>query len=189
MGSMNVTLSWDLVVIVFFGVIMSYSFIIGKHESVKIIVFTYIAIVAGLATGNVLTRLSANSQPLLSSFGLVLNITVLDSTKLLIFIGTIILLAIRGGFDVAYGNDDSGITNTILTGLFGFVTAGLLLTTLLTFVAGGQLLSPALSTAPNLAPILAQSQLMQAMVLYQDLWFVLPAALLVTVGIVSGSKE
>ncbi len=187
---MNLTLSWDLFVIVFFGLVMSYSFIIGKHESVKIIVFTYIAIVAGLATGDILQQLSANSQPLLSSFGLVLDITVLDSTKLIIFIGTIILLAIRGGFDVEYGNDDNSVVNTVLTGVFGFATAGLLLTTLLTFVAGKHLLDPALGSAPNLAPILAQSTFMQAMVLYQSLWFALPAALLIAVGLVSnGGKE
>jgi hypothetical protein len=186
---MSFSLSWDLVVIAFFGVVMTYSFIIGKHEAVKIIVFTYIAIVAGLAAGNVLERLSSTSEPFLASIGLALNITVLDTTKILVFIGTIILLAVRGGFDVSYGNDENSFTNAVLTGLFGFATAGLLLTTLFTFAGGGQLLDPTLAAAPNLSPIMVQSRFVEAMVLYQDLWFVLPAMLLVTVGIVSNPKE
>lgn len=186
---MDLTLSWDLFVIVFFGIVMSYSFIIGKHESVKIIVFTYIAIVAGMAAGNIMEQLSSNSQPLLSSFGLSIDITILDSTKLIIFIATIILLAIRGGFEVEYGNDDNGIVNTVLTGVFGFATAGLLLTTLLTFIAGAQLLDLGLAQTAIFSPIIKQSNLMQIMILYQNIWFVLPAVLLIGVGVVSNGGK
>ncbi len=188
--NMDLTLSWDLFVIVFFGIVMSYSFIIGKHEAVKIIVFTYIAIVAGMAAGNLLEQLSDNSASLLSSFGLSIDISILDSTKLVIFIATIILLAIRGGFDVEYGNDDNNLVNTVLTGVFGFATAGLLLTTLITFIAGAPLLDTQLAQAAILSPVIKQSNLMQIMILYQNLWFVLPALLLIGVGVVSnGGKE
>jgi len=188
--AMDLTLSWDLFVIVFFGIVMSYSFIIGKHEAVKIIVFTYIAIVAGMAAGNLLEQLSDSSASLLSSFGLSIDISILDSTKLVIFIATIILLAIRGGFDVEYGNDDNNLVNTVLTGVFGFATAGLLLTTLITFIAGAPLLDAQLAQAAILSPIIQQSNLMQIMILYQNLWFVLPALLLIGVGIVSnGGRE
>ena len=172
-------------VIVFFGLVISYSFIIGKHESVKIIVFTYIAIVTGQAMGNMIQRLSYNSEPLLSSFGLTVDITILDSTKMIIFIATIILLAIRGGFDVKYNNESNQITNTILTGAFGFATAGLLLSTLLNFVAGTPLLESGITQSNSLTPIVEQSKLVFTMVHYQDLWFCLPAILLVTVGIAS----
>ena len=182
---MDLTLSWDLFVIVFFGLVISYSFIIGKHESVKIIVFTYIAIVAGQAAGNIIEDLSNNSQTLITSFGLTLDITMLDSTKLIIFIATIILLAIRGGFEVEYSNESSNITNILLTGIFGFATAGLLLTTLLTFVTGAPLLEVTLSESTVLTPLFQESKLMQAMIMYQDLWFCLPALLLIGVGIVS----
>lgn len=188
--NMDLTLSWDLFVIVFFGIVMSYSFIIGKHEAVKIIVFTYIAIVAGMAAGNLLEQLSDNSASLLSSFGLSIDISILDSTKLVIFIATIILLAIRGGFDVEYGNDDNNLVNTVLTGVFGFATAGLLLTTLITFIAGAPLLDTQLAQAAILSPVIKQSNMMQIMILYQNLWFVLPALLLIGVGVVSnGGKE
>jgi len=182
---MDLTLSWDLFVIVFFGVVMSYSFIIGKHESVKIIFFTYVAIVTGQGLGNILEQLSANSGPLLSSIGLTVNITVLDSTKLIIFIATIVLLSIKGGFSVQYTNEGGGLTNTLLTGIFGFATAGLLLSTLLTFVAGAPLLDASIAQAAAISPIVQQSNLMQIMVVWQDLWFSLPALLLIGVGLIS----
>ena len=48
---MNVTLTWDLFIIVFFAVIITYSFIIGRREAIKIIIATYIAIVAVQGSG------------------------------------------------------------------------------------------------------------------------------------------
>lgn len=185
---MDLTLSWDLFVIIFFGIVISYSFIIGKHESVKIIVFTYIAIVAGQAAGNILQDATLSSSPLLKSIGLSIDITVLGGTKLFIFVATIILLAIRGGFDVAYGKESNTVANSVLTGLFGFATAGLLLSTLLTFVAGVPILDPSLATTEALLPILGKSKLLEAIVVYQDLWYVFPALLLICVGIVSNSE-
>ena len=164
---------------------MSYSFIIGKHESVKIIVFTYIAIVAGQGLGNIIEKFSLNSQPLLTSIGLSLDITVLDSTKLIIFVAVIILLSIKGGFTVSYGTESGGLTDTILTGVFGFATGGLLLSTLLTFVAGAPLLDASIVEAAVISPILKESNLMQIMVVWQDLWFSLPALLLIGLGLVS----
>ena len=85
---MELTLSWDLFVIVFFAVVITYSFIIGKHESVKIIIATYIAIVAAQGMGNLLERLSGESEPLFSMVGLTLDIQLLATTKLVLFIMT-----------------------------------------------------------------------------------------------------
>jgi len=99
---MQLTLSWDLFVIVFFAVVITYSFIIGKHESVKIIISTYIAIVAAQGMGNLIERLSTESQPLFSMVGLTLDIQLLATTKLILFILTIIFLAVRGGFEIDY---------------------------------------------------------------------------------------
>ena len=185
---MDLTLSWDLFVLVFFGIIIAYSYIIGKHESVKIIVFTYIAIVAGQGAGNIIAELSKQSQPFLASFGLTVDITIFGSTKLLIFVATIVFLSVRGGFDVTYNNEAGLLVNIILTGMYGFVTAGLLLTTLLTFVSGSPLLDANLAQSPALRDIVVQSELMQLMVLHQDVWFSLPALLLIGVGIVSNKE-
>lgn len=182
---MQITLSWDLFVIVFFALVCAYSFIIGKHQSIKIIVATYIAIVSGQAIGNMLEHLTEGGQPFLSSFGLSVNLTVLSGTKLFIFVAVIILLAVRGGLEINYSNEASRSADLLLTGVFGFATAGLLLSTLLTFIADAPLLETTTRTAASLSPIVQESRLMQIMLVYQELWFSLPALLLIGVGMLS----
>ncbi|PIR49957.1 hypothetical protein COU79_02005, partial [Candidatus Peregrinibacteria bacterium CG10_big_fil_rev_8_21_14_0_10_54_7] len=186
---MQLTLSWDLFVIVFFAVVITYSFIIGKHESVKIIISTYIAIVAAQGMGNLIERLSTESQPLFSMVGLTLDIQLLATTKLILFILTIIFLAVRGGFEIDYQKDGNTIVDIAMTALFGFVTAGLMLSTLMTFVADAPLLDKNIAQSPFIATIIAHSRLMELMVLYQDLWFALPAIILLVIGFMSSQKE
>ncbi|MDA1208638.1 MAG: hypothetical protein O2904_01240 [bacterium] len=185
---MSLTLSWDLFVIVFFAIVITYSFIIGKHESVKIIISTYIAIVAAQAVGNLMQRLSGESQPFLSTVGITVDITLLATTKLLLFVATIVLLAVRGGFEVEYKTEGGGVGDTALTGLFGFVTAGLLMSTLMTFVADVPLLDKNIALTPNIALITAQSDLMKNMITYQDVWFALPAIILLIIGFTHGEE-
>ena len=186
---MQLTLSWDLFVIVFFAVVITYSFIIGKHESVKIIISTYIAIVAAQGMGNLVERLSADSQPLFSMVGITLDIQLLATTKLVLFIVTIIFLAVRGGFEIEYQKVGNTLVDIAMTALFGFVTAGLMLSTLMTFVADAPLLDKNIAQSPFIATIITHSRLMEFMVLYQDLWFALPAIILLVIGFMNSQKE
>ena len=185
---MDILLTWDLFVIVFFGIVMSYSFIIGKHESIKIIVFTYIAIVAGQGLGNMFQQLSSITEPYLLNLGLSVDVKILGSTKLFIFIATIILLASRGGFEVHYTKESSSVANALLTACFGFAKAGLLLSTVLTFIAAAPLLDAGLAQAAALSPIVQGSRLMEIMIVYQNLWFSFPALLLIGVGLMSNKQ-
>ncbi|PIR53488.1 hypothetical protein COU76_00870 [Candidatus Peregrinibacteria bacterium CG10_big_fil_rev_8_21_14_0_10_49_10] len=185
---MNLTLSWDLFVIVFFAVVVTYSFIIGKHESVKIIISTYIAIVAAQGMGNLIQRLTMESQPMLGMVGVTINIQLVAATKLILFIVTIVFLAIRGGFEIEYQKEVGSTMDVIMTALFGFVTAGLMLSTLMTFVADAPLLDKNIGTSPFVSSIVQHSTLMQLMVLYQDLWFALPAIILIAIGFMSSDS-
>lgn len=189
LSSMEIALTWDLFVIVFFAIIIAYSFIVGKHESVKIIIATYIAIVAVQGIGNILERISGESEPVLNVLGVSLDITLLSTTKLLLFVITIIFLAVRGGMEIEYANETGTFLNTFLTGLFGFATAGLLLSTLLTYTAGLPLLSSTLTESPTISPLLSQSILLATMIKNQDLWFSLPAILLIVVGFIGHGTE
>ncbi|MCK5018872.1 MAG: hypothetical protein KAS32_17550 [Candidatus Peribacteraceae bacterium] len=186
---MSLTLSWDLLVIVFFAIVVTYSFIIGKHESVKIIIATYIAIVAALGLGNLLERLSSDSAPIFQMVGLTMDLSVLSTTKLILFIATIIFLAIRGGFDIEYSRDNGTLIDTLSTGVFGFVTAGLMLTTLLTFAADAPLLDKGLSSREPLLGIMQNSELMRIIIENQDVWFALPAIILIGFGFFNTENE
>src|SRR3989344_1564284 len=186
---MELALTWDLFVIVFFAIITAYSFIVGKHESIKIIIAIYIAVLTVQGIGNVLLRLTSDSTPIFNVVGISVDPTLLATIKLLLFIVAIIFLVVRGGFEIRYTRETGNVLNTILTGLFGFATAGLLLSTLLTFIASAPLLSSTLAATPSLSPLIAQSKLLEVMVINQDLWFSLPALLLVAAGFIGQIEE
>ena len=168
----------------FFALVVTYSFIIGMHEAIKIVIATYIAIVAVQGIGNLVEQASGRSEPILSVLGMSVDISVLASVKLVLFVGAIIFLAIKGGFDVEYNKDTGGLTGTVLTGIFGFATAGLLLSTLLTFVADAPLLDSAMAQTESVAALAEQSNLMEIMILNQNIWFAAPAILLIAVGFI-----
>jgi hypothetical protein len=184
---MSLTLSWDLFIIVFFALVVTYSFIIGKKESVKIILSCYVAIVAVQGVGNFAQRIFgfSESQAMLSSFGIPLDTSVTSILKLLLFITIIVCLAVRAGFHVQYAREGSIAMNLGITALSGFATAGLLLATLLTYIAGAPLLDMHITATPGLAAILKESTLMQLMIDNLDLWFTLPAGVLIAAGFVS----
>ncbi len=184
---MNLTLSWDLFIVVFFALVITYSFIIGKKEAMKIILSSYIAIVAVQGIGNFTQRLLGfgETQSMLGSLGIPFDATMTSILKLVLFIVVIVFLAVKAGLHVQYGNSGSTVTNIAFTALSGFATAGLLLATLLTFIVGAPLMGMQVTATPGLDAILQQSMLMQIMIQNLDLWFVLPAAVLIGAGVAS----
>jgi len=186
---MQIALSWDLIVIIFFAVIVAYSFIVGKDESVKIIISSYISIVAIQAIGNLLSLLSSQSTSIMELLGFGLSADIISIIKLILFVAMIIFLAIRGGFEMDYEQEVGGMWEPVITAAFGFATAGLLLTALLTYIAAKPLLDFSLASAPLLQPLLVGSSLVQIMVTYQNLWFSIPAILLLVVGFISSRQK
>jgi hypothetical protein len=182
---MEVALTWDLLVIVFFAVIVAYSFIVGKDESVKIIIASYISIISVQAIGNLLMLLNGEGQSIMDMLGFGLDMDIISTIKLILFVAMIIFLSIKGGFEMEYAKDVGGMWDPLITGAFGFATSGLLLSALLTYIAAKPLLDETLAYAPLLQPILSGSTLMQIMVDYQNVWFCLPALLLLTIGFMS----
>jgi hypothetical protein len=182
---MEISLTWDLLVIVFFAVIVAYSFIVGKDESVKIIIASYISIVAVQAIGNLLWLLTNHSQSVMDMLGFALDGNIISIIKLILFVAMIIFLAIKGGFEMQYAKELDGVWDPVVTGAFGFATSGLILSALLTFVAAKPILDDTLGNAPLLQPLLTGSTLVQIMVDYQNLWFCLPALLLLAVGFIT----
>lgn len=189
MAAMEITLSWDLMVIVFFAVVIAYSFIVGKDESIKIVIASYISILAVQGIGNILQMFFQNAGSMTGILGAEVSNNAISVVKLLIFVAMIIFLAIRGGFEMENSGSLGGILEPVITAAFGIATAGLLLTALLTFIAARPLLDLTLINAPLLAPLLQQSTLVQWMVLYQHVWFSLPAILLVVIGFLSNRGE
>ncbi len=183
---MTLVLSWDLLLIVVIALVIAYSFIVGKEESVKIILSTYVAAVAVQGIGNILQKLIGSSQDMLGTLGLLPQDSWISTFKLGLFVVAVVFLAVRAGFDIRYTRTTQGWQDAVMTGLIGFANASLLLATLVAFVAGKTILDPMLPYAPALQPIMEQSALVWALVQYQDLWFALPAFLLLGAGFMEG---
>lgn len=186
MSSMDLTLSWDLFIAFFFSVVTAYSFIIGKHQTLTILIAVYIGILATQGLGNIFVKFSGEAEPVYRIFkvlGVTLNLSTISIAKLILFMVSIIAIALKGGFSVEYGRSHSSAIALVATGLFGFATAGLIVIALLTFVAGSPLLDPTLGAKEILKPLMGQSYLVQVMILNQDLWFSLPALLLIGFGL------
>jgi hypothetical protein len=180
---MNLTLSWDLFAIVFFALVVTYTFIIGRKESVKIMIACYIAIVAVQGIGNALLRFMSESGSVLSVVGLTtLDTMTLTIIKLVLFVAIVVFLTVRSGIDVVYAHESNPIITMVVTALFGVATGGLLLSTLLTYITGTPLLDATLASNVQLSSIIQQSQIMQLMIQNQDLWFAFPALMLGAVG-------
>lgn len=173
---MPLSITWDFFIVVFLALVVAYSFIIGKHESVKVIVAAYISIVAVQGIESIFIRYAPVFEQPLSNLHIALTPFGIALLKLGLFILSIIVLTLRGGLAVSYEGEPGVMMNTAITGLLGIAKAGLLLSTLVTYVAGMPMMSSAaVPPAAWLVPLLEQSIILRGILEYRDVWFALPA--------------
>lgn len=176
---MNITLSWDLFVIVFFIVIVAYSFIIGRDNTLKVILGTYVSIIAADAFGILFGLYFAGSPMFLK----MLKIMAIGNeqeaivfVKLLVFVLFVILFAIRGAFQVATSEDRSSLIRLILTIVYAVMSAGLIINAILIFISGVSFIAGSTETTTSaLWGVYLESKLIRGMLSYRYLWFFLPA--------------
>src|SRR3990167_4181608 len=116
---MNITLSWDLFIMVFFAVIIAYSFIIGKNQTLQVIIATYIAVLTADAIGNLLHQYLLKPGPLLQALNIGSIEKALIFLKVAIFIIAIVVIAVKGGFSVDIGDESSTALRLVMNFIFG----------------------------------------------------------------------
>jgi hypothetical protein len=172
---MEINLSWDLFVIVFFAVIIAYSFIIGRNQTLKVIIATYIAILTADGVGNIIKQYFINQNPE-TTVDLVNQEGSLVVIKIFIFVLTIVLVATRGRFTMNMSRHSSSMMNMILNLTYGVLSAGLITSTILIYTSGASLVQET-QTILNEA-VLAMyrdSRMVQTMIDNYNVWFSLPA--------------
>lgn len=183
MINLDLTLTWDFFVIVFFGVIIAYSFIVGINHCVKIIFSTYISVIAVHGIASYVQKATDSSQELFSVLGLKFDDTILTTVTLFLFVTFIILVAAKGGLEVGFLYHNRPSLRILLTVLFGFSTAGLLLSTLLVILSGKTIFES--NFGPNtFQSIVQQSRFIALIVEHQRFWFAMPAFLVVASSLV-----
>lgn len=186
-------LSWDLFIVVIFAVIVAYSFIIGRENTLKVIVGSYIAILAADGIGNLFKQyvLSSKQFILLMKFlGAGSEDKSIIMIKVVVFIAAIVILALRGGFEIRSGRLKGGVIGMIMTLIFGFLSAGLVISTLLIYASGASFVAGNLNIVNNtLAEAYSQSSLVKMMIDNYNFWFALPAVSFVVASLFNRTEE
>lgn len=183
---MNVNLSWDLFILVFFAVVVAYSFIIGRNQTLKVITATYLAVLCADGVGNLFAKyfaISPSFLKIMKFFAIGNGDQATAFFKVLILIFIIVIVAVRGLF--TYNADDShgmGIKLATLL-ILGVLSGGLMVSAMLIFISGGSLVANVASTNNILSTIYPQSRFVRIMLDYANLWFVLPGAAIIMISL------
>ncbi len=174
----GIALSWDLVLITFFAVVVSYSYILGRSQSARIIIATYVAIIATQGLSAIALKVLTSSSVSLEIFGPSITPTGLASAKIILLAILIIFFVLRSGIELSHS--DPGIfTGFLLTGAYGFATASLIVSTILIFISGKGILEGPLMLPASLSALSQTSDLTIFFLKNQALWFTLPAILFI----------
>ena len=136
---MEINLSWDIFIVVFFTVIIAYTFIIGRNQAIKIIISAYIAILAADGVGNIIERYFLGQDPTIKTFDFTSDEGSLILIKIVIFILSIVLITTRGKFQINMSKSNSLMMRTILALTYGVLSAGLITSTVLIYASGASL--------------------------------------------------
>lgn len=176
---MNLQLTWDLFVLVFFIVIISYSLIIGRDNTLKVILGTYVAGFTADALGNLFAMYFAGTPILgeilkVSEFGTETEAIIF--VKVIVFVGMVILFAVKGAFSVDVEENTSGTMRLFFSALYAVLSAGLIISIILVFVSGFSFVGGEVIAADNaLLKLSKQSVMIKSIVSHSYLWFSLPA--------------
>ncbi|MFA5829419.1 MAG: hypothetical protein WC843_02905 [Candidatus Gracilibacteria bacterium] len=146
---MNLHLSWDLFILVFFAVVIAYSFIIGRNQTLKVILGTYVAILCADGLGNVFDKYVVG----LKGFLKVLSFLSIGSEqqavayfKVLILLVLVVLIAVRGLFQVEAIVDGPPSARFAELITLGVLSGGLMISAVLVFISGASLIGPTVSS-------------------------------------------
>lgn len=180
-------LSWDLFILVFFAVVIAYSFIIGRNQTLKVILGTYVAILCADGVGNLFAKYLAPSQAFLKIMKL-FSISSGDQAviffKVLIFLVLIVLIAVRGMFQVDSSEHGSVSIRMVILLLLGLMSAGLMMSAVLVFISGASLIGTTMSAGNILTDVYTDSRLVRIMVDFANIWFLLPGLTFIVLGII-----
>ena len=164
---------------------IAYSFIIGRNQTIKILIATYIATLTADGLGNLFQTYVMPAAPTLQGEA---GLQALVLLKIFVFVLTIVLLAIRGGFRVDLAPEASVVTRVLANLSFGFLNAGLMVSTLLVYLTGGSFVMGTVQTSLQ-TNLYAQSQFIQTIVNHYDVWFAIPAVAIVLVSFFQSQEE
>ena len=101
----------------------------------------------------------------------------------LVFI--VVVVAVKGAYDFSVEANTHLAVHFSVNLLLGILSAGLMISAMLIFISGGSLIGAVIQPNSPISEIYAQSRFIRFMVDYRDLWFLVPAVVLLFMSITS----
>lgn len=172
---MTLTLpTWDLFISLFFIVIIVFAFILRRDKIGVVIVSIYIGLAIASELGNTLYILFTGGSYVADHIWVKSNIS-LFAIKLFLFIGLILFLSLKGEHAEVGEAGGQTIVGTILTGVYGFLSAGLIISSVILFLG-----------EENRMILFSQSRLADLIMDYRIWWLVLPIIVMMVTSIWRG---
>jgi len=170
MESFNLSPSWDTFIFLFFGVCVGYSLLLGKAKITGIMLSAYVALAVANETGDILYSYFTRT----SAYGAATSIFTFKT----VLFALIILFFTLKNENIKVGEVSHGLIGTIMAAIYGFFSAGLMLTSIATFMS-----------AKQLEVIFGQSSLAAHMMQFRFLWLIMPIIFIIFFSFAKKSKK
>ena len=170
---MEISPTWDIVIMSAFVLAFSYNFLLGKRGTIKLILSTYIAILTADGFADLLRKIIYLNSTGLQNWMGDIEIEVFTGIRIVVFIFAILILVIKGGFHVHLDTHDHWAGRSAIHAVFSLMSAALFLSTILIYISGNSFVEGIMYASE--INIYQESIAAKALIDYYQAWFSLPA--------------
>ncbi len=183
---MHLELTWDLVILLFFVLIGTYSFMIGKHRTMKVIIGGYMSLILADSIGSILQMYVLGKSSLvvqtLSVYAGLLGIelgsdgiTTLIIVKIMLFIIFMVFLTIKAPFEADIPKTSNAFADFLIHLFYSLLSGVFIVTTFLRLLSGDPIIAIGGGISEsNLLQISEGSQVVALIVKNYEIWFCIP---------------
>lgn len=168
--------TWDLVITLFFLMVLAYGFILGRGRIVIILIITYAAYLISSELGAIVYGFFTGTKSISDSILISANMS-LFTVKAVLFSLITILMTTRGELG-PLENLSRGVRSTLLVGFYSFFNAGLMVSSIIKFLPEDQQTT-----------LFSMSSLALKVNDWRPWWLALPIIVMVAEGFLRGRQE
>jgi len=167
----TLTPSWELFILLFFAVCIGYSLILGRAKITGIMLSTYVALAIANETGDLLYNQFINNN--LGFFVSTSSFTF----KMMLFVVIILFFTLKNE-NIKIGQSSKGLIGMATSIVYGFLSAGLIITSIVTFMSPVQ--KEAVLNSSSLAHLLISARIM---------WLLAPVVFIILFSVTDKGKK